>query len=373
MVKGGGFGWDSTSLTHFGLNDPTVKAYAVDVATSSPNSITFSFGSGDARRRLVWPILPAGTRVQCKMTTNGTTYFRRSEGDGLGPSGHAELVPAMSAGTHVIDVVIQPNTSTHMGFLVSSVGTAVTITDWLVTLPNYVRAPVNLISDHYGLAAGKIGIYYSLDGATYNTNGVLTGIRNLGAAGSPFDAAASGNAIPTANGILDFTTGGGYLESANTIDLNGIHLMYVFNLGNFATVSRWFGSTGFEFRSNVNSDLGYYIQIWSNLSGAGGAGNIITIRQPNTADLVLVEHRFETVGKVSTYINGALIGNNVNIPSTVPQPGPLPLKFIGKGNGAGRFDGKMGDVLGIVCGDGDAAAIAAVRRVLTAKYGITLA
>ncbi|SMO78594.1 hypothetical protein [Paracoccus laeviglucosivorans] len=122
--------------TGFALSDAAIAPFGVTITEQWAEALSFVFQGSDPRRRIAWPILPAGTRVRCKVATSGALYFRLSVGDGLGPSGTVDLVPMMNAGNHEIDVIIPPyTTSTHMGFLITTLGTQVRVSDWKVDLP----------------------------------------------------------------------------------------------------------------------------------------------------------------------------------------------------------------------------------------------
>ncbi|AGT09454.1 hypothetical protein [Paracoccus aminophilus] len=226
------------------------------------------------------------------------------------------------------------------------------------------------IGAHYGLGPGKIAIHLALEGAIRDASGAVTGIRNLGGAGAVFDATRTGPASPLSDGMLDFRgEAATHFATALPADLNDVTLMSAFRLADFAVASRWLGANGLEFRSNPSAQ-GWFIQIWSNLGGGGGAGNIIGSRLPNIDQVVIAEHAF-AAGRVVTRVNGVQIGSSP-IPSSVPQPGPLPLQFVGKGSGSNGFRGLIGDVLGITHGPNLAGVEAVARRTLAAKFGVAL-
>lgn len=227
------------------------------------------------------------------------------------------------------------------------------------------------LAAHYGVGPGRIAIHLALEGAIRDGSGAVTGIRNLGGAGAVFDASRTGPAIPVSDGMLDFRGDGStHFATAVPADLNNVTLFSAFRLVDFVAASRWLGANGFEFRSNNSPTLGWFIQIWSNLGGSGGAGNIFTTRLPNIDQVVIAEHSF-AAGRVATRVNGVSFGNTV-IPNSVPQPGPIPLQFVGKGSGSNGFRGLIGDVLGITHGPNLAAVEAVARRTIAAKFGVAL-
>lgn len=226
------------------------------------------------------------------------------------------------------------------------------------------------LSDFYGVGPGQIAIHLHSDNAVRDGNGNIQTFINSGGAGAMFNANRIGSVIPLTDKALDFTSAPkGYFETGNVADLNGARLMYVFSLRNYTVTTRWLGSDGVEFRSSTNTQ-GWTIQMWSSLSGTGSSFvNLFTTRQPNEDKFVLVETEYLGNGKISTWINGVRLGNSTNYPATHPFPGPIPLKYIGKGNGNGQgFLGLLGDVLAVQIGGNYDAAVLAARRHLNKRY-----
>jgi len=123
-------------VTDFGLDDPSIIPYGVTITNRSRTSLTFVYEGSDPRRRIAWPIQPTGTRYRFNLNVTGDTYFRIAETDGLGPSGQLNLAPMYATGSYAVDVTMPSySVSTAMGFLISTIGSTVTITDWSVKFP----------------------------------------------------------------------------------------------------------------------------------------------------------------------------------------------------------------------------------------------
>lgn len=123
-------------VTDFALTDPSIVPAGVTITSRSETSLSFIYEGSVSRRRIYWPIQPTGTRYRFNVTTSGDLYFRVADTNELGPSGLLNLVPVMAAGTHTVDVTMPSySVSTHMGFLISTIGAQVTISNWSAKFP----------------------------------------------------------------------------------------------------------------------------------------------------------------------------------------------------------------------------------------------
>lgn len=121
----------------FSLLNPAIALFGMQALSREADAITLLSDGSDPRKRVVWPIFPTGTRVRFTAQVTANLRFRLATDNQLGPSGTAEIVPVMQAGTHVVDALIPAySISTHMGFLALSSAQTFIISNWRVDYPS---------------------------------------------------------------------------------------------------------------------------------------------------------------------------------------------------------------------------------------------
>lgn len=210
-------------------------------------------------------------------------------------------------------------------------------------------------------------IHHSTDGAT-PSGGPATALANLGAAGAAFNATVSGAAMTVTGNYLQASESGGFPILANPADLVGIRLMWVMNPSDVTNLRRLFGRNGTprsEIRTSVNGS-GLQVQVWSNQSGSGVSVNP-TGRVPADLRPYLMEIQFNPTN-IDFYIDAVLMGTASHSWSAVL------VDRIGRADGTSvPYNGGMGDVLGVLLGQGNtAAAITAVRAYLNTRFSLGL-
>lgn len=120
--------------TNFGLNDPSILWYGVDVTNRSRNGMTITYTDTDPRRRVVWPVFPAGTRVRMTLQATGNWFVRGTPDDSLGSAGITTYA-SNAAGTYNIDFTVLNNADNWMGILLNSINMSVIITNFRAEYP----------------------------------------------------------------------------------------------------------------------------------------------------------------------------------------------------------------------------------------------
>lgn len=219
----------------------------------------------------------------------------------------------------------------------------------------------NPLSRFYGVGPGKIAIHYATDAVTLSGGNVVA-LQNKGGSGAVFNATVSGAGIPVSGNFLTMADGGGYPTVVNSVDLVGVHLMWVALPSTGAARHRIFGKPGV---STVQMDY-YTTTERAYIYQVAPVVNMSTTAHNRPVGLSLYGIEMDGAS-VKVFINGALVSTD---PLVAAQ---FLVTTLGRGSsGVDRYVGLMGDILGVTLGAGSAEAIAAARTYLAAKFGIAL-
>ena len=224
------------------------------------------------------------------------------------------------------------------------------------------------IRQYYGIGPGKIALHISTEGAILNSSNQVTGLLNLGGAGSMFDATVSGTPIPlNANKTIALEgTSNGVPIMANPADVVNVHFAFVLDTTQTISNMRLFGRNGWEIRfGSMQPDRANFIQLWSNESGTG----VTFTPTPRFITPASGLHLFE-IAIVGT--NATVYLNTVQVSTMSGFPWPaFAIDRLGRGSGsASQTTGSMGDVLGVTLGTGSDKAIAAARAYLKQRFAL---
>lgn len=220
------------------------------------------------------------------------------------------------------------------------------------------------LTDFYGIGAGKIAIHLNPEMAEEDGGAVIR-VPNSGGAGALFDAGASAGVTKVANYLS--LSNANDLKLANPADIQGVRLF----LPSYRTVTQqayFMGALG-----EINTNVRYThtgtaeTTIIFNASNGGISPSAGAIpRGIGIWQLVEIE-----VSDASTRIwcNGIEVtaGGGRSMPYPIQQIGRHPDMVTGP-----IWTGRIGDILGVTLGAGDAEAISAARAYLAAKFGIPL-
>ena len=220
------------------------------------------------------------------------------------------------------------------------------------------RAP---LAPFYGVGPGKIAIHYATDAVTLSGGNVVA-LQNKGGAGAVFDAKVSGAGIPVSDNFLTMAAGGSYPTVDNSVDLVGVHMMWVALPSTSAARHRVFGkpaSATVQMDYYTTTERTYIYQLEPAVSMATTAHNL---------PVGLRLYGIEMDGaSVKVFINGELVSTD---PLVAAQ---FLVTSLGKGSSeTDQYAGLMGDVLGVTLGAGSAEAITAAREYLAVKFGVAL-
>lgn len=227
--------------------------------------------------------------------------------------------------------------------------------------PQPPQPPADPLAAYY--SSGAIGIHFGAD-AVEPAGGPVTKLVNKGAAGPAVDATVVGTAIPLSDNALQVTSGtSGYPQMANPADIVGVRFMWVMDPTTETAAYRIFGSDDRYIRT-VHYSTFNAVWMWD---FNGGSPLSKSVRYGvGLTGFVLFE--LEVDGPdITLFVNGTQTDTISDGPFT-----SFLLDRLTQGNSPSQsFDGKFGDVLGVLIGHPDyAAAVAAARTYLTNRFNI---
>ena len=229
------------------------------------------------------------------------------------------------------------------------------------------------LAPYYGTGPGQIPIHFDVDHSTRDASGNVIALQNQGGGGATFNATVSGAAIPVSGKALSMTAAGGYPVMANAASLDQVRFMWVCSTADFIAHTRLFGGAVDEVRLGplmLGPPQNTRFRLESGRTGATVFFDINPNWNIPAAGLHLFELEVSIVdARASVYLDGVRVSMSTGMTHTA-----FLIDRIGQGRSAFMpFVGRMGDVLGVTLGAGDAVAIAAARAYLAARHGVVLA
>lgn len=236
---------------------------------------------------------------------------------------------------------------------------------WPVFGGTTTSAPPDPLAPFYGIGAGKIAIHLNPEMAE-EAGGEVARVPNSGGAGALFDAVASAGVTKVANYLS--LSADNNLKLTNPADIQGVRL-FLPSYRQTTQQAYFMGALG-EIITNVRySHTGTTeTTLYFNATNGGISPTVGAIpRGFGIWQLIEIE-----ISEAATRI----WYDGIESASGGGRSTPYPIQQIGRHpdmTSTPIWLGRIGDILGVTLGAGDAAAISAARNYLSAKYGIPLA
>lgn len=225
----------------------------------------------------------------------------------------------------------------------------------------------NPLAAFYGVGPGKITIHLRTTEATLNSSNQATALKNIGGAGTMFNATVSGTPLTVnADKTVALSAASGTPILANLASIMNVRFMWLCSTDSLVSSTKFFGTTGYELRlGSMQPDFSNFIQYWANVSGTGVTANPTPRAKFPTTGLHLMEVE-TTPNSTAFFIDGVSQSTSTSFPWA-----DFLIDRIGQGNSAGTpFTGNMGDIIGVTLGTGSAVTINAARSYMTGRFGL---